>query len=351
MKAFIGSRKGLIVLKNLKGKWQIEKSFFDGVKASYVNCDPHTGAIWAGIAHGHWGPKLHVSTDKGRNFKEVGAPKFPTENDGKSESLKDFWAFAADSKGRIYVGTEPAGLFHSDDQGKTWTFNEALNNIRGKEAWFGAGTDATALHSILINPENADHILIGISVAGVLQSKNRGKTWEYSNRGQKAYFLPDHDAEIGQDPHLIERAASNPSILWQQNHCGIFKSEDGGNSWLDFSKAKGVKSGFGWAVAIDEKDANIVYTVPALSDENRIPIKKKLIVQKTTNGGKSWKILNKGLPDKNCYDIVYRHALSVKENHILFGTTTGHVYFSKNQGESWQMLPNHLPAIYSVKLV
>ncbi len=351
MKAYIASRKGLLVYKPQGTGWKLEKAHFDGVKTSLVSADPKTKNVWVGLAHGHWGPKVHVSTDKGKTFKEMTSPKYPEGKADEKKSVKDIWAFGFDKSGRVYVGTDPADLFYSDDQGQTWHLVESLHTFPTRDKWFGAGTDGTALHSILVDPRDDKHITIGISVAGCLESRDRGKTWKYVNKGLQANYLPDPNAEAGQDPHLVERSQSEPDVLWQQNHCGIFKSEDNGQTWKDLSKAKGVKSAFGWAVVVDETDAKVAYTIPALSDETRVPVKKRLLVQKTTDGGKSWKIVADGLPSANCYDIVYRHAFSGNGKSLLFGTTTGHVFFSNDKGKKWRQIPDYLPPIYSVKLV
>jgi photosystem II stability/assembly factor-like uncharacterized protein len=349
MKAFLASRKGLFVYKLAGSSWKLEKHHFDGVKTTYVNVDPRTKHVWLGMAHGHWGPKIHVSKNKGKTFEELPTPKLPDQKEGQ-KGLLEVWAFAFDSTGRVYAGTAPAEIFHSDDGGQTWHHNEALHKMEGREKWFAAATEAHCVHSILVNPENEDHITIGISVGGCLESTDRGESWRYCNSGMKAYFMPNHDDPITQDPHLVARAPSDPLVLWQQNHCGIFKSEDGGKTWLDLSKAKGVKSPFGWGVVVDDKNADVAYTLPALSDESRVPVQKKLFVQKTTNGGKSWTVLNNGLPQKNCFDIVYRHAFSGSGKHLLFGSTTGHVFFSNNEGKKWGQIKDYLPPIYGVKL-
>lgn len=348
MKAVLATRKGVIVLKQTVAGWDVERSHFEGVKASYVAYDPQKKWIWAGLNHGHWGPKLHVSKNNGKTFEELPAPKFP---ESYKEKLKEIWAFNRDKRGRIYIGTDPAALFYSDDDGNTWHLNEGFWKVEGRDKWFGGGTDGTCLHSIMVHPENDDHLIGAVSVGGVLESKNRGKSWQYINKGLRADFMPDPADLIVQDPHLVEMSPSDPKVLWQQNHCGIFKSENGGELWQDLSKSKGLKSAFGWAVAVDEKNPKIAYTVPALSDEIRVPSQKKLVVQKTTNGGKTWKTISKGLPQKYCYDIVYRHALTKKDKHLLFGSTTGHVYFSKNHGEAWKQLKYQLPPIYAVQMI
>lgn len=347
MQALLGTRKGLVILSQGKGGWRHSRTHFDGIKTSYAVADPGRKLIWAGVAHGHWGPKLHVSKNQGKTFTEVGIPKFP---EGGEDSLKDFWAYASDERGRMWLGVEPAALFYSDDEGSSWTLCESLYALRLKDKWFGGGTDSHCLHSLMINPDNEDHLIIGISVAGMLESTDRGRTWRYANKGLKAYFMPDPDTEVGQDPHMTIMAPSNPNILWQQNHCGIFKSHDMGRSWTDLSKAKGVKSAFGWGITVDEDDEDIAYTIPAQSDETRVPVKKRIIVQRTQNGGKSWDVLSKGFPKEDCYDIVYRHAFALKEKTLIFGSTTGNVFFSNNRGESWKQFPMNFPPVYSVKL-
>ncbi len=348
MKAYLATRKGLIVLKQKSTGWDVEKAHFDGVKVTYVCSDLAKGWIWAGVNHGHWGPKLHVSKNQGKTFEELVPPKYP---EGSKLSIKEYWAWARDSKGRIYVGTDPADLFYSDDEGKSWNLNKSFSKMEGKDRWFGAGTDGTALHSILVHPKNDNHLIAAVSVGGVLESKDRGQSWKYINTGLQADFMPDKDDPVVQDPHLVEMSPSNPNILWQQNHCGIFKSDNSGEKWQNLSKAKGLKSPFGWAVVVDKKNPDIAYTLPALSDETRVPVQKKLVVQKTTNGGKTWKALTKGLPQKYCYDIVYRHAFKKSEKQLLFGSTTGHVYFSKNSGDSWKRLSYQLAPIYAVELM
>ena len=131
--------------------------------------------------------------------------------------------------------------------------NEAFQNVHGRDKWFGAGTDSTCLHSILIDSKDDKHIVAAISVGGCLESRDGGKSWDYINSGLQADFMPDKDDPIVQDPHLVEMAPSDSKVLWQQNHCGIFKSDNFGKQWQNLSKAKGLKSAFGWAIAVDEK--------------------------------------------------------------------------------------------------
>lgn len=348
MKAVLGTRKGVILVEGQGENWKISQAHFDGVKVSYVKVNPYNGDIWAGVNHGHWGPKLHLSQDGGVSFKELAAPQFPKS---AKESLKDFWAIEFDPKGRIWLGVEPAALFSSDDEGKTWQFCDSFYQMEGRENWFGGGTDATCLHSILLHPDHPDEIGVGISCAGYIVSHDRAQSWKYSSKGMKAEFLPDPDSAIGQDPHKIIRAKDHPDVLWMQNHCGIYRSEDNGQNWIDLSQNQGLISKFGWDIACDEKNHKVAYTVPALSDEIRVPVDHALCVQKTEDGGKTWTVHRQGLPQENCYDICYRHALSLKDGHLIFGTTTGNLFYSKDQGESWSRLFSNLPPVFSLEWI
>ena len=166
-----------------------------------------------------------------------------------------------------------------------------------------------------------------------------------------ADFLPDPAAEVGQDPHLLVMAPSNPDVMWNQNHCGIYVSRDGSKNWeAVHQKREEGPANFGFAVAVHEFNPEVAWVVPGESDGVRVAVDLALCVCRTDDGGKSWRELRKGLPQENCYDITYRHALDVSGEGLVFGTTTGNVYYSADLGESWILLSSDLPMIYSVEL-
>jgi len=191
-------------------------------------------------------------------------------------------------------------------------------------------------------------MFIGISCAGVFETADAGKTWAVRNKGLKAAFLPDPNSDVGHDPHLLVAAATNPDILWQQNHCGIFRSTNGAKNWEDISEADG-PARFGFAIAVAEDNADQAWVAPAKSDEDRTAIETSLCICRTDDGGKTWKDFRKGLPQKDCFDIVYRHALASAGDQVAFGTTTGNLFYSTDRGESWEALNNYLPMIYSLQ--
>jgi hypothetical protein len=252
---------------------------------------------------------------------------------------------------RIWLGTDPGGLFLSEDNGSNFQLVESLwNHPTRKDGWFGGGRDQPGIHSIVVDPRNEERIHIGISCAGVFETEDSAKTWHIRNKGMWADFLPNPDAETGYDPHILVAANSNPDILWQQNHCSIFRSADAAMNWEDIGQKEGTAR-FGFAIAVAEDDPNQAWVAPANSDMTRTAIKGALCICRTDDGGKTWKEQRKGLPQEGCFDIVYRHCLVNSGDALAFGTTTGNLFFSPDRGESWQTINNYLPMIYSVQFV
>lgn len=270
---------------------------------------------------------------------------------GVPASVKYLWAFAEggdDRENTLYVGTEPGGLFVSKDGGNSFSLVESLwNHPSRNDHWFGGGRDHPGIHSVVVDPKDSNHIYTGISVAGVFESFDAGTTWKVKNKGLRADFLPDPLAEVGHDPHLLVACPSNPRVLWQQNHCGIFRSIDGADNWQDITQENG-PARFGFAIAVAEDNTEQAWVVPAVSDEVRVAVDQALCVCRTDDGGQSWTDFRNGLPQRDCYDIVFRHALDVYGDTLCFGTTTGNLFISYDKGETWSCVNSSLPMIYSV---
>ncbi len=350
----LGTRKGLIVCRKKAADWKIDDIHFEGIPVSIAWADERNGHWWACLDHGHWGVKMHRSPDQGATWEEVTAPAYPEGleiKEGVPATTRYLWAMqhgGASNPNRLWVGTEPGGLFRSDDGGSSFRLIESLwNHPTRPEQWFGGGRDHAGIHSVVVDPRNEDRVLVGISVAGVFETTDAGKTWAIRNKGLRADFMPDPYAEMSHDPHILVAAPSNPDVLWQQNHCGIFRSTDGAASWEDVSEAEGpAKFGFALAVAGDNPDQ--AWVAPAVSDVTRVAVKNALCISRTDDGGKTWKDFRKGLPQDYSFDIVYRHALAASGDEVVFGTTTGNVFLSGDRGETWQVLSNYLPMVYSV---
>jgi len=352
---FIGTSKGLIIFRNKNHSWVYDRVEFLGLPISTIHIDERNDRWWVCLAHKHWGQKVHYSDDKGQKWETIPPPKYPKDaevKNGVPATLRYIWSFAnggTDHSDTLYIGTEPGGLFKSQDNGQSWDLVEALwNHPSRKKHWFGGGRDYAGIHSIIVDPRNSNHIFIGVSCAGVFKSEDGGETWEAKNQGLRADFLPDPYATYGHDPHLLSICSSQPEVIWQQNHCGIFKTNNSGTSWEEVSDIeKGIYYGF--TIATNSQNPERAWVIPATSDQMRVAVNFALFVGRTEDGGKTWETLRSGLPQTNCYDIVLRHALAIEGQTLAFGSTTGNVFLSENSGDHWVNLGNHMPTVFVVQ--
>ena len=350
----VSTSKGLIVYKNGPNGWTFERETFLGLPVSLTHVDPHTSRWWAALAHKHWGQKLHYSTDQGGGWQEVRAPRYPAGAEvapGLPATLRYIWAIShggADRPGHLWIGTEPGGLFHSTDFGEHFELVQSLwDHPSRQEHWFGGGRDQAGIHSVVVDPRDSNHVYIAVSCAGVFETVDGGKSWLPRNKGLRADYLPDPYPEVGHDPHLLLACASQPEVMWQQNHCGVFRSVDGGKNWQDITDPSGLNY-YGFSLGIDHANPEKAWVIPAQSDKIRVAVDTALCVCRTEDGGKSWQVCRQGLPQQHAYDIVLRHALAVDGENLAFGTNAGNLFVSEDGGDSWQSISHHLPKISAV---
>jgi photosystem II stability/assembly factor-like uncharacterized protein len=385
----LGTKKGTLILDAQGGDWVPRPIAHAGMSISYAAKDRRDGTLWAAMDHAHWGPKLSRSKDDGatwQHLSQLAYPKgarfieqhLPTPGEEppadappryKDASLLKVWVLAfgtANEPGTMYAGTLPGGLFISRDGGDTWALNRPLWNheSRGGDLFVGdakhrnhwGGTPAAmaygefvpGIHSVVVHPTDPKRLWVAVSCAGVLETRDGGDTWHGRNKGMVNDYLPDAEAEWGHDPHFVTLCPGQPERLWQQNHTGVFTSEDGAATWKRVSQ-KDVAVHFGFPIAADERDGQTAWVVPAVGDDQRMTPGGGLFVARTTDGGASWQQLRKGLPQTHAYDIVYRHALDVQGDTVCFGSTTGNVYLSDDRGESWRCLGTNFPPVHSVR--
>lgn len=347
----VATRKGLLIYSKQNNSWKFDSLHFRGIPVCMAHHDPVTDTLWAFLDHGHWGVKMQRSKDFGKTWEEVEAMKYPDSaevKEGVPAALKYIWSAQTDTKGRLWVGTVPGGLFMSENGGDTFELNSALwNHPHREKNWFGGGMDYPGIHSIVIDPEDSDHFFVGVSVGGVYETTDAGDTWTVRNKGLRADFMPDPHAELSHDPHLLVACASKPEYMWQQNHCGIFRSVDSGRNWEDVSEKDG-PANFGFAIEVHNENPDVAWVAPGVSDEIRVAVGDSMCICRTEDGGKTWQALRKGLPQDQAFDIVYRHAMARDGDELFVGTTTGNLFRSSDGGDSWEAFSNYLPLINAV---
>lgn len=350
----LGTTKGLCIFEAGSTTTNLVSIHFKGLPVSMIHYDPLDGRYYVALSMKHWGPKLFSSKD-GEHWQEIGAPLFPDGSEispGKPAVLSLIWSgLYHNRQGKLWVGTEPGGLFESADKGRTFQLNESLwRHPTRQKHWFGGGRNQAGIHTILGHPVDPDFLLVGVSCGGVYVTGDGGKTWDVRNEGLKADYLPDPHGPYGHDPHMIKICQSNPDVIWQQNHCGVFVSRDRGLSWKDVTPADNYGR-YGFPLAIDHQDPDKAWIIPAESDDQRVAKDLKLTVCRTEDGGQTWIKQTGGLPQENCFDLVFRHALDRSAGLMVFGTTTGNLFISRDDGNSWNVQERFLPSIHSVLII
>jgi photosystem II stability/assembly factor-like uncharacterized protein len=250
----------------------------------------------------------------------------------------------------IYAGVEDAALFVSADGGGTW---QELSGLRGhgSGASWQPGAGGMCLHTILLDPSDPERIFVAISAAGVFRTDDAGKTWRPVNRGLQSEGIPDPEAEVGHCVHRIAMHASRPNVLFMQKHWDVMRSDDSGDSWREISGD--LPTDFGFAIDVHAHEPDTVYVVPITSDSEHYPPDGKLRVYRSRTGGGEWEPLTNGLPQDHCYVNVLRDAMAVDgldRCGVYFGTTGGQVYGSADAGDSWEPIVRDLPAVLSVEV-
>jgi len=352
-RAWLATRKGLFELHRQRTGWEIARLHFIAEPVSMLLPPDAQGRMLAALNLGHFGVKVHASDDGGDHWEEVATPAYPPQPEGAAGpewKLQQIWSLEASAGGRLWAGTLPGGLFRSDDFGRSWQLVDPLWQRPERLEWFGGGYDAPGIHSICPHPAHPDELLVGISCGGAWITRDGGASWAPHTRGMVAGYMPPERAEDPntQDPHRIVRCDAAPEVLWCQHHSGIFRSADNAASW---QAVEAPLSSFGFAVAVHPREPDTAWFAPAQVDQRRLPVDAALAVNRTRDGGRSFESLRTGLPQRHCYDLVYRHGLAVSADgqSLLMGSTTGNVWASDNQGDTWGVVSLNLPPVYAAR--
>jgi hypothetical protein len=344
----VGTRKGLFVLDGDTDRedWEVRGPLCDGWPIHDAIVDPATGALLAAGGNNWYGPAVWRSDDLGESWSH--SSEGLTYGD-EGEKVTTIWNLTAGTD-VLYAGVEPAGLFRSRDAGATWEHVEGLTNHPTRPEW-QPGNGGLILHSIVPHPTDTDRLWVGISSVGAFETRDGGASWDVRNKGVRADFDPGPEPEFGQCVHKLVMAANGGEHLYQQNHCGVYRSSDGGRQWEEITA--GLPTQFGFPMTAHPRDPKTVWTIPLTEpDQGRFMPEGHAAVWRTNDGGDSWQRSDDGLPRENAYIAVLREAMAVDRLDpvgVYFGTSTGQLYGSRDEGHSWRLIADNLPAIWSVE--
>jgi photosystem II stability/assembly factor-like uncharacterized protein len=352
----IGTRKGAFLARSDgdRARWEVTGPLLKGAEVNHVTMLRGTGEkpmLAIASKTEWWGPDLRFSPDLGETWIEPSrAVRFAED---RGHSVSRVWAISEDRRGRapsVYAGVDPGALFRSDDHGMTWDEVRSLTDHPTREKW-SPGAGGLMVHSICHDPHEANRTYVGISAAGVFRTDDRGETWHPKNSGVRADFLPEPPPAVGHCVHHLVIHPTAADVLYQQNHCGVYRTENGGDTWEDISE--GLPSRFGFPMAVHPHDGDTVYVVPEEADTMRTTTGGSFRVYRSRTRGKRWESLTNGLPQVNAHVNVLRMAMTtdaLDPAGVYVGTQGGQVLVSRDEGDHWQVALAWLPPIYSLEV-
>jgi len=392
----VGTKKaGFIYTSNEKReKWEVSDPILPGWSFYHMTADTRdsTPHYYAAANHWAWGPSVAKSVDGGKTwdysskdlafppemkeYKEnaSAAPGVPGDWDNTPAGvIGNIWNVTPghDSEpGVVYAGTQPAGLFRSEDWGQSWRPVDGINRHPFRKYWNGTGGGDSCIHSVHVHPDDARRIFLGVGAGGCYESKDNGESWEMfshnaivtNTMGKKLMaelareMPPDFELPPGRDPagidelHRMKLDLKNPDRIWGQAHMGVFRSDDAGATWADVTE--GLPSFHGFPIAVTRKDKDAAFVVPLDYGQDNFRVSLgQFSVYRTQDSGKTWEPLTNGLPGPNDYQSVYREGLDtdgLDSEGVYVGTSNGEVYYGAERGERWMRLPGTLPPVWSV---
>jgi hypothetical protein len=347
----LGTKRGLFLAASSdRERWSFEATTLQGQRVYYAALDQRVGCrVFAAENGDFFGSFIRYSDDLGQTWQE---PKrgiqFPEESQLK---LHNIWTIEPGRPGEpevVYAGVDPASLWVSQDRGETWEANPALLSHSTRERW-EPGAGGLCLHTIIADPTNPLRMWIGISAVGCLRTEDGGKSWVFANKNTRADFLPERYPEFGQCIHRLVQHPTRPDVLYQQNHCGVYKSLTAGDDWIDIQH--NLPSDFGFPIALDRQHPDTVFVIVE-EPAGRHNLGNQFQVYRTTNGGESWEPLMNGLPGGAQVKLgVLRHGMCTDQHDpcgVYVGTNTGQLFASRDGGDTWALIADFLPPIYSV---
>jgi len=365
----VSTRKGAWIFRAdaMRTTWEVDGPHFLGHIISHLVLDPRDQTtLLAAAKTGHLGPTIFRSTNWGRTWQEAAQPPaFAKAPEGETGRAVDhtFWLTPAhrDEPDVWYAGTSPQGLFRSTDGGVTWSAFSSINEDPQYREWMGSEKDGTPdgpkLHSIIVDPRDPNHLYFGMSGGGVHESLDHGETWRVLITGMEVVEGYDFDASkpTFHDPHCLRICPSNPDRIYQQNHCGIYRIDRPSESWVRIGRNMPEEVGdIGFTMTVHPRDDKTAWVFPMDGTEvwPRTSPDGKPAVYATHDGGETWQRKDAGMPKEQAWWTVKRQAMCCDSHDPLglyFGTTSGELWMSRDEGRNWECIARHLPEIYAVE--
>lgn len=354
LKLVIGTRKGLFITTSGldRKRFQWSGPLIAGYEIQSAVLDPREPEFGYALAHHKvWGSHVYRSADGGQHWNPLNdVPRH--RSDESPASLKMLWSIGmghAAQPGTLYVGIEPPGLFVSKQRGVDWHPLDGFHNQPSAKLWSPA-KGGLALHSVASDPERPQTLYAALAAGGSYCSDDMGQHWKPVNQGIRAPYLNEATPVAGQCIHRLYVHPAGGGRLYQQSHSGTYTSRDRGDTWQEISA--GLPSDFGYALVGDPNDADTLYVVPEQSSQLRAVVDARLRVYRSHDAGKNWAVCQRGLPQDNVYVTILREGLEadgLDPLGLYLGTTSGHLFASRNGGESWELLAGYLPGILSIR--
>jgi hypothetical protein len=326
--------------------WEVEGPLLDGWGVYHATVDPRNETLYAAANHVVYGPTVQHSTDRGRTWKRSKRVGLPEDSGLTLNATWHIEPGRPEEPDTLYLGGDPGVLFRSDDGGESWEVNRGVLEHPTRDRWF-PGAGGMSCHSIQLDPRDPQRMYVAITAAGAFRSDDGGETRLPINNDVVADFLADPYSEVGQCPHKLLMHPARPDRLWQQNHFGVYLSDDRGDSWLRVD-GNGLPGGFGFPLMLDPDDPDKAFVIPETSPEYHYSPGGRLAVYRTRDSGASWELMADGLPEQ-AWAAVLREGSAFDSESLYFGTQSGS-FFALTDGDRWVEAVRQLPPILSVEV-
>jgi photosystem II stability/assembly factor-like uncharacterized protein len=345
----VGTRKGAFLLESDdRREWTLRGPYCEGWPVYHAIYDPTTGEIYAAAASEWHGSTIWRSGDLGETWEQSSEGLTYGDDDGRKISKVSTLARAGD---RLLVGVEAPGIFESRDNGETWSLLSTLSGQHGSEVWDDPANQPPGhlgISGFVTDADDSDRFFAIVQGIGAFETEDGGSSWTPRNRGLRRDWPADWE-DVGFCVHKLVRSPQDGERMYQQNHVGMHRSDDGGQSWTEITE--GLPGDFGFPAAVHPHDRDTFYVIPVDGGHGRTMHDGKATVWRTRDAGSSWQPMRKGLPQEDAHLGVLRQAMVVDTHDVpglYFGTSTGQVFASPDEGETWSEIAGYLPGISSV---